>query len=79
MSYRGPDRGTAAIYVDGVYKTNVNLHTINTHPRQVVYATNWSANGTHTIKIVCLGTTGHPRIDVDAFVVLSNAPHWRWC
>ena len=38
--------------------------------RQIVYALNWAANGAHTIRIVCLGTTGHPRVDVDAFVRL---------
>jgi hypothetical protein len=27
--------------------------------------------GTLRIKLVCLGTAGHPRIDVDAFVVLA--------
>jgi hypothetical protein len=36
--------------------------------RQIVYALNWTANGVHTIKIVCLATTGHPRVDIDAFV-----------
>ena len=33
-------------------------------------AYNWTSNGTHTIKIVCLGTSGQPRVDVDAFVRL---------
>jgi GH25 family lysozyme M1 (1,4-beta-N-acetylmuramidase) len=68
VAYRGPGRGSAAIYIDGAYRTTVNLYASTNVARQIVYALNWSANGVHTIKIVCLGTAGHPRIDIDAFV-----------
>ena len=38
--------------------------------RQVVFIRNWAANGTHSIKVVPVGTAGRPRIDIDAFVIL---------
>jgi len=50
--------------------------TAAAHIMDVVTA---AANGSHKLVVNVLGTAGHPRIDVDAFVVLSNAPHWRWC
>jgi beta-N-acetylhexosaminidase len=70
VAYRGPDRGSAAIYLDGVYYATVNLYSAYYYAKQIVYAANWGGNGTHTIKIVNLATPGHPRIDVDAFVRL---------
>jgi lysozyme len=71
VSYRGPARGSADVYVDGVKKATVNLYAAANSARQIVYAANWTWNGSHTIKIVCLGTAGHARVDVDAFVRLT--------
>jgi GH25 family lysozyme M1 (1,4-beta-N-acetylmuramidase) len=72
VAYRGPNRGSAAVYVDGVYKATVNLYASSYAARAVVFAANWTWNGTHTLKIVCLGTAGHPRVDIDAFVILKQ-------
>ena len=66
----GPYHGDAYVYVDGVYKGTVHLYASTYHARQIVFAYNWATNGVHTIKIVCRGTAGHPRIDVDAFIRL---------
>lgn len=66
----GPTRGAAKVYVDGAYKATVNLNAAAASWKQVVYWFNWTANGTHTIKVVGLGTAGHPSVDVDAFVRL---------
>ncbi|HEY3523118.1 MAG TPA: glycoside hydrolase family 3 N-terminal domain-containing protein [Candidatus Limnocylindrales bacterium] len=73
VASRGPGRGSAAVYVDGVYRTTIDLHASSYHARQIVYARHWSSNGHHTIRIVNLGTAGHPRIDVDAFVRLVDS------
>ena len=67
VAYKGPTRGSASVYVDGVLKATVSLYAATKAARPVVYAFNWSANGTHTIKVVVAGTAGHPRVDVDAF------------
>jgi beta-N-acetylhexosaminidase len=71
VAYRGPTRGSAAVYVDGVRRATINLHSSSYHASQIVYAIHWSTSGTHTITIVNLGTSGHPRVDVDAFVRLA--------
>jgi hypothetical protein len=68
VAYSGPDRGSAAIYIDGLNKGTVNLYSAIYWARQIVFADNWTSNGSHTIRIVCLGTPGHPRVGVDAVV-----------
>jgi hypothetical protein len=50
--------------------TTVSLYSASFSPRQVVYSVAWGSNGTHRIGILVLGTAGHPRIDVDAFIRL---------
>lgn len=71
VAYRGPNRGSARVYVDGVLKKTISLHASTYSAKQVVFAFNWGSTGVHKIKIVGLGTAGRPRIDVDAFVRLT--------
>ena len=71
VAYQGPNRGSAAVYVDGVFRAKVNLYATAYRSKQIVFAASWTRDGTHTIGIVNLGTHGHPRVDVDAFVRLS--------
>jgi hypothetical protein len=69
-AYRGPTRGSANVYIDGVYRATVSLYTSTLTARKIVFAYSWTISGTHTIKITVVGTAGHPRVDVDAFVRL---------
>ena len=71
VAYRGPNRGSASVYVDGIYRATINLYSSTYSSKAIAFAFNWSTVGTHTIKIVCLGTTGHARIDLDAFIRLT--------
>jgi GH25 family lysozyme M1 (1,4-beta-N-acetylmuramidase) len=66
----GLGRGSAEVWLDGVFRGNVTLYATSYHARQLVFAYNWPTNGAHTIKIVCRATSGHPRIDLDAFLRL---------
>lgn len=66
----GPTRGSAKVYLDGTYKTTVSLYATAASLRRVVYADDWTSQGSHRIRIVVAGTAGHPRVDVDAFVRL---------
>ena len=70
VSYLGPSRGSANVYVDGVFKKTVSLYATTNQPKRVVYAYYWGSNASHTLKVVVVGTAGHPRVDVDAFVRL---------
>lgn len=67
---KGPVRGSARVYVDGVYAGTVSLYSRTGFSRQLVFGRAWSVSGPHTLSIVVAGTAGHPRVDVDAFVVL---------
>ena len=73
VSYRAPNRGKAAVYVDGVLAATVNLYASSYQSRRTVWAISFSTTGTHTIKVVDLGTAGHSRIDIDAFIRLANS------
>ena len=65
----GPTRGSAEIYQDGILKATVNEHTRISTPPTIIWASWFPVSGLHTIKVVLLGTAGHPRFDVDGFFV----------
>ena len=67
---KGTSRGSARLYVDGVYSSTISLYRTSLAPRIVVAARAWSASGVHTIKLVVVGTARHPRVEIDAFAVL---------
>jgi len=71
LAYRGPNRGSAKVYIDGVYVTTVSLYATTYQSRQVAFGRNWSRNATHTVRIVCVGTAGHSRIDIDGFARIN--------
>jgi hypothetical protein len=61
--------GSARVYIDG---TSVGVYGLggSTVWRRVVFARDLSP-GTHTMRIVVLGTSGRPRIEVDGFLVMQ--------
>lgn len=66
-----PTRGKAKIYVDGVLKATVDLSSLNLTYRAQVWSTTFATSKTRTVKVVVLATSGRPRIDVDAFALLT--------
>jgi hypothetical protein len=73
---KGPDRGSAAVYIDGVKKATVNTHQATKEHRVLVFDA-WMPSGSHTVKVVNQATAGHPRIDIDA--VLYNYTKLSHC
>jgi hypothetical protein len=69
VTTRGPTRGSAVIWIDGVKVATINLSAPSNGYRWVAYAKTWSSAGTHTIKVVTLGSPV-PRVDIDAFGVI---------
>jgi hypothetical protein len=67
----GASRGTARVYLDGKLLATVNLHRTTTSARSVVFSRTWTASGRRTIVIRVAGTPGHPRVDLDSFLVGS--------
>jgi hypothetical protein len=62
--------GTATVYVDGAAAGTIDLRSAGTRNRQAVWARNWGASGTHTVKVVVTGTAGRPGVVLDGLVVL---------
>jgi subtilisin family serine protease len=67
---RSRTRGSAKVYVDGAYVGTVSLYRRTATARSVVFGRTWAVSGTHTVKLVLVGTAGHPRFDIDAFAIL---------
>ena len=70
IAARGPSLGSAKVYLDGVLVTTVNLHATSAQYRKAVWHQSWASKGKHTVKVVVVGTAGHPKVDVDGFAVL---------
>lgn len=62
------NRGSAAVYVDGVKRATVDTHSATAVNRKIVYQMLLPGTATHMVKIVNLATNGHPRIDLDATI-----------
>ena len=67
---RGAGHGQTKVYVDGALVGTVDLAAAANDPARIVFHKHWAASGTHTVRIVVLGTVGRPTVDVDGFVVL---------
>jgi hypothetical protein len=64
----GPTRGTARIFVNGILVKTLSLHASSTTAHRLLYTVSWSTSASRTITIKVVGTSGHPRVDVDALV-----------
>jgi hypothetical protein len=71
VTTKAASRGSFRVYIDGVLKATVSAYSATTAYRQVVYQYTFPTRGTHSMKIYVLATAGHPRVDVDAFLVLK--------
>ena len=69
VANKDTNRGQAWVYIDGVYQGLWDLYGATAKPRSVVLTQTWATNGTHTVKIVNVATSGRPTIDLDAMVV----------
>jgi hypothetical protein len=64
----GQGHGRVRVYVDGAYRTTVDLEDCcATYWKQVLFSASWANKGEHTI--VLRSTLAGHRVDVDAFVV----------
>ncbi len=67
---KSPGRGKAKVYIDGVLAATVDFRRSSAAHRQVVFTRSWATARPRTLKVVVLGTSGRPRVDVDAFVIV---------
>jgi hypothetical protein len=71
VGLKGPGRGKASVYVNGVWKATVDLYSATTLKQRIVWSANYSTSATRTITIKVLGTAGRPRVDIDGFIVAT--------
>jgi len=64
------DRGSCTVTADGGTAKTVNTNGGTLKKEQIVYFQNLGS-GSHTLVVNVLHTAGHPRVDVDAFIVIT--------
>jgi hypothetical protein len=67
----GPNRGKATIYVNGTKVATVDLYSASYGNQRVVWTSNWSTAVSRKVVIRISGTSGRPRVDLDAIVTGS--------
>jgi hypothetical protein len=70
VSSYGPNRGIADVIVDGIPLAEVSTYKSTKSYRMIVWSISWEESGLHTVQIKPRGTAGHPRIDVDAVLLV---------
>jgi hypothetical protein len=63
---RGPQGGSARVYVDGAEVATVDLYSQYPNPRRVVWQGSWSTTRPRTVRVEVVSG----RVDVDAFAAL---------
>jgi hypothetical protein len=71
MSTEGTSRGAATVQLDTGTPVTINTNNSKVLTAEIVDVVQ-AANGSHKLVIKLLGTAGHPRVDVDAFVILAT-------
>jgi hypothetical protein len=63
-----PAHGAAKVFVDGALTATVGTQSSAALNRVIAYKLEWATAGAHTLRIVNVATSGHPRITVDGFL-----------
>ena len=70
----GATRGQARVYLDGTYVKTVSMYSSSYVARKLLYSASFSSNHTGHLKIVVVGTAGHPIVAIDSFSVKRITP-----
>ena len=70
VTAKGPSRGKAYVYVNGVLDATVDLYAPTPSYRVVAWSKAFGATRNISVKVVVAGTAGRPRVDLDAFIQL---------
>jgi hypothetical protein len=63
------NRGSAAVYVNGVYQGTISFFSRVAASRRVVWTRTFPTDAIRTIEVRALGTVGRPRVDIDAILI----------
>lgn len=64
----GPDHGRAVVHVDGRYVSTIDAYAPERSTRRIALSQQVT-EGDHTVSITNYATPGHPRMEIDAFLV----------
>jgi subtilisin len=67
---KSPKRGQARVYIDNVLVGTVDLYRSSGLTRQVVWSRTFPTAVPRVLRVEVVGTSGRPRVDIDAIVVL---------
>ncbi|HEU0243287.1 MAG TPA: hypothetical protein VFQ75_05235, partial [Candidatus Limnocylindrales bacterium] len=70
IARRGPDRGRAAVYVNGTKVATIDLWAPTYRGQVVAWLGTWPTAASRRVTVVVSGTHGRPRVDVDGFITL---------
>jgi hypothetical protein len=70
VSTQGASQGSASVKLGSASAATISTHAPSTKTAEIVDVLH--AAGSHKLVIQVLGTPGHPRIDIDAFIVLTG-------
>ncbi len=70
VTTRAVKRGKVRIYVNGRRVATIDLRRASKLTRVVVWQRTWTTTARRTIRVVVAGTSGRPRVDLDAFAIL---------
>jgi hypothetical protein len=65
-----PQSGSAKVYINGALMATVNLNSATPVDRKLVWSKAFGSVATRTLKIVVVGTAGHPDVILDQIFVL---------
>ena len=67
----GPTRGKAYVFLDGELLITIDTYSSSFRARRILQ-TIFTSDGSHTVTVRALGTSGRPWFAVDAFFVLKR-------
>ena len=68
VTRKGPDRGKATVYVNGVKVSTIDLYASTFQNQRVAWVGNWTSTASRKVTIRVAATPGRPRVDIDGFV-----------
>ena len=71
VSTKGTTRGAATVKLDSQTAATINTNGPVRKPAEIVDVVK-GRSGPHTVVITVLGSAGHPRVDIDALIVLAG-------
>jgi hypothetical protein len=66
---KGPTRGKARLYIDGLYVKTVDLYARRFDPHNRIFTKAFARPGAHALTIRVVGTRGRPVVAIDEFLV----------